>query len=223
MYLLVARTKKDVCFPIRLQISICVLSLQRYSHLKANLRFPVIQIVKRNSFLQPFISKAAVPILLLRFAMIDRLFSFLNPIIPFWNHSISMRNQWEKKILVFRYYSFEAHSCVDSKHSESIRRTCFCLWWLIREQSHRMMRKWENGYLWIGGNRSRRSSHNWSRFHQTITEGYLHLSNTKSILSRVTVPIFPKLLCPPLNCVNEGRSIHSSAYSISLRIVNVFL
>ena len=110
MYLLVARTKKDVCFPIRLQISICVLSLQRYSHLKTNLRFPVIQIVKRNSFLQPFISKAAVPILLLRFAMIDRLFSFLNPIIPFWNHSITMRNCWGKKGLVFSYNSFEAHN-----------------------------------------------------------------------------------------------------------------
>ena len=48
----------------RVQSYICVLLLQRYSHLKTNLWFPVIQIVKRNSFLQPFISKAAVPILL---------------------------------------------------------------------------------------------------------------------------------------------------------------
>ena len=75
--------------------------------------------------------------------------------------------------------------CVDKKHSLSIRRTCFCLWWLIREQQHRMMRKWENGYLRIGGNRCTRSWENRSRFHQMITEGYLHQSNTKSLLSRI--------------------------------------
>ena len=56
-----------------------------------------------------------------------------------------------------------------------------------------------------------------------IIEGYLHQSNTTSILSRITDPIFSKLAASPLNSVNEGRSIHPSAYSISLRIVNVFL
>ena len=79
--------------------------------------------------------------------------------------------------------------CVDKKHFQSIRRNRFCLWWLIREQSHRMMRKWENGYLWVGGNRSGRSCNHRSWFHQMIIEGYLHQSNTKSILSRITDPI----------------------------------
>ena len=104
-----------------------------------------------------------------------------------------------------------------------IRGNGFCLWWLIREQQHRMMRKWENGYLRIGGNRCIWSSNHRSRFHQMIIEGYLHQSNTTSILSRITDPIYLKLQKYPLNSVNEGRSIHPSVYSISLRIVNVFL
>ena len=85
------------------------------------------------------------------------------------------------------------------------------------------MRKWENAYLRIGGNRCNGSSIYWIWFQWMIIEGYLHQSNTKSILSRITDPIHPKLHSRPLNCVNEGRSIHSSTYSISLRIVNVFL
>ena len=86
-----------------------------------------------------------------------------------------------------------------------------------------MIRKWENAYLRIGGNRCTRSSLHQSRFHWMIIEGYLHQSNAKSILSRITEPIYLKLKSFPLNCVNEGRSIHSSTHSISLRIVNVFL
>ena len=104
-----------------------------------------------------------------------------------------------------------------------IRRTCFRVWWLIREQQHRMMRKGENDNLRIGWNGSRKSSKHRIWFHQMIIEGYLHQSNNKSILSRITDPIFSKLCSSPLNSVNEGRSIHSSTHSISLRIVNVFL
>ena len=85
------------------------------------------------------------------------------------------------------------------------------------------MRKWENGYLRIGWNRCTWSCTHRSRFHRMIIEGYLHQSNTKSILSRITEPIRLKLKSFPLNSVNEGRSIHSSTHSISLRIANVFL
>ena len=106
---------------------------------------------------------------------------------------------------------------------DGIRHTCYCLWWLIRDQQHRMMRKWENAYLRIGGNRCSRSINYRSWFHWMLIEEYLHQSNTKSILSRITTPIFLKFWSFPLNSVNEGRSIHSSTYSISLRIVNVFL
>ena len=42
---------------VRHFILLSVLSLQRYSHLKSNLRFPVIQIVKRNTFFYPFFSR----------------------------------------------------------------------------------------------------------------------------------------------------------------------
>ena len=68
-----------------------------------------------------------------------------------------------------------------------------------------------------------RSSHHRSGYHQMLVEGYLHLSITKSILSKITEPIYLKLYHPPLNIINEGRSIHSSAHLILLRIVNVFL
>ena len=94
-----------------------------------------------------------------------------------------------------RYHMFICS--VDRKHTQSIRRTCFCLWCMIREHQHRMMRKWENAYLMIGGNRCSRSTNHRSRFHQTIIEWYLHQSNTKSILSRITDPIFLKLKLPP--------------------------
>ena len=66
-----------------------------------------------------------------------------------------------------------------------------------------------DGYLWIEGNKSCRSSHYRSWFHRMIIEGYLHQSNTKSILSRITDPIFSKFSLSPLNSVNEERSIHS--------------
>ena len=83
------------------------------------------------------------------------------------------------------------------------------------------MRKWENEYLMIAGNRCSGSTNYRSWFHLYLIDGYLHQSNTKSILSRITEPIYMKLLCSPLNSVNEGRSIRSSTHSISLRIVNV--
>ena len=95
-------------------------------------------------------------------------------------------------------------------------------WCSSPKQQHRVMRKWENGYLRIGGNRCSWSSYYRSWFQWMIIEGYLHQSNTKSILSRITEPIHPKLQSCPLNSVNEGRSIHTSTHSISLRIVNVF-
>ena len=113
--------------------------------------------------------------------------------------------------------------CVDRKHSQSIRRNRLCSLCMIREQRHRMMRKWENEYLRIGGNRCSRSSNHRSWFHRMIIEGYLHQSNAKSILSRITEPILWKLYKSPLNSVNEERSVHSSTHSISLRIVNVLL
>ena len=104
-----------------------------------------------------------------------------------------------------------------------IRGNGFCLWWLIREQQHRMMRKWENEYLRIGGNRSSGSRNHRIGFHCMTIEGYLIQSITKWLLSRITEPIYQKLKLSPLKVVSEGRSIHSSTYSISLRIVNVFL
>ena len=81
--------------------------------------------------------------------------------------------------------------------------------------------RWENEYLRIGGNRCTRSNSHRIGFHWMITEGYLLRSITKWLLSRITEPILQKLLFP-LNEVNEGRSIHSSFHSFSLRIVNVF-
>ena len=120
-------------------------------------------------------------------------------------------------------YNHQGDSLGRGNKGMGIRRNRFCFWCMIREQQHRMMRKWENAYLRIGGNRCIWSSNHRSRFHWMIIEGYLHQSNTKSILSRITEPTYLKLLLLPLNSVNEGRSIHSSAYSISLRIVNVFL
>ena len=93
-------------------------------------------------------------------------------------------------------------------------------WCNSLNQWHRMMRNRENAYLRIGGNRCIGSKHRIG-YHQMIIEGYLHLPNTKSILSRITEPIYWKPPYP-LNSVNEGRSIHSSTHSNSLRIVNVF-
>ena len=50
------------------------------------------------------------------------------------------------------------------------------------------------------------------------SELHLHQSTTNSILSRVIVPMFWKLYCPPLKDVNEGMSIHiSSRYPTSHR------
>ena len=56
-----------------------------------------------------------------------------------------------------------------------------------------------------------------------IIEGYLYQKTIIAILSRIIEPIVSKLSLSPLMLVKEGRSIHSSAYSIQLRIVNVFL
>ena len=120
-----------------------------------------------------------------------------------------------------RYHMFIC--CVDRKHSQSIRRICLCFWYMIREQWHRMIRKWENEYLETEWNRCSRSNLYRSWFHQMIIEGCLHQSITKTLLSRITEPIVKKLPSIPLNSVNDGRSIRSSAHSISLRIVNVFL
>ena len=115
--------------------------------------------------------------------------------------------------------------CIGINETEAtrIRETSFCFWWLIQEQEHRMMMRWENEYLRIEGNRSSRSNHYQIGFHWMILEGYLYQSITKWILSRITEPIAQKLTPSPLKLVNEGRSIHSSFHSFSLRIVSVFL
>ena len=151
------------------------------------------------------------------------LFHTLHPIHLFSSLPIIVSQLWDQYHVCLDSYYHIFICCVDRKHSLSIRRNRFCLWCMIREQQHRMMRKWENEYLRIGGNRCAISSNHRSRFHWMITEGYLHQSNTKSILSRITEPIYLKFWSFPLNSVNEGRSIHSSTHSISLRIVNVFL
>ena len=119
--------------------------------------------------------------------------------------------------------AYEHQGGIWKKQGMEIGGTCFCVGYMIREQQHRMMRKGENMYLRIGGNRSSRSSNHRIGFHWMIIEGYLNQSNTKYILSRITEPIHLKLCSSPLKLVNEGRSIHSSTHSISLRIVNVFL
>ena len=68
----------------------------------------------------------------------------------------------------------------------------------------------ENDYYRIQPNRCIGSCccRNWFRW--MCSESHLHQSTSKSILSRVIVPMFWKLYCPPLKDVNEGRSIYSS-------------
>ena len=105
--------------------------------------------------------------------------SLLIFVFQLWDHSLFCSDSC--------YHMFICS--VDRKHSLSIRRNRFCLWWLIRERQHRMMRKWENGYLRVGGNRWTGSTNHRSWFHWMINEGCLHQSNTKSILSRITEPI----------------------------------
>ena len=86
-----------------------------------------------------------------------------------------------------------------------------------------MMTIREYDYSCIESNRCTGSFWTRTGFHLITAVRYLHRSIIKSILSRVIVPIFWKLYCPPRKDVNEGRSTHSSTHSISLRIVNVFL
>ena len=101
--------------------------------------------------------------------------------------------------------------CLSINETEGmkIRYTGILLWWLIREQEHRMMMRWENEYLRIGGNRCTRSSNYRIGFHLMIIEGYLVRSITKWLLSRITEPICSKIQLYPLKLVNEGRSVHS--------------
>ena len=81
----------------------------------------------------------------------------------------------------------------------------------------------ENTYLRIDRKRCWRNSNHRNGFHLMITEGYLHDSTAKSVLSRITEAMTWKLNLSPLKEVNEGRSIHSSFQSDLLRIVSVFL
>ena len=112
---------------------------------------------------------------------------------------------------------------VNEREGMRIRDNRFCFWWMIREQEHRVIMRWENDYLRTGGNRWSRNSHHRIRFHWMIAEEYLVQSVTKWLLSRITEPNNLKSSPSPLKNVNEGRSIHSSFHSISLRIVSVFL
>ena len=204
------------------------------SHSLLSISIPILSIHSISSF--PFISNSIFCLLILTRSLLSSPFIFcrshsFHPILFSFLFSIHIISS----PLIFVYLLWNLIHvcsvtccliiicCVDRKQFQSIRRNSYCLWCMIREQQHRMMRKWENGYLRIGGNRWNRSNLHWSGFHWMIIEGYLHQSNTKSILSRITEPIFAKLFQSPLNSVNEGRSIHSSTHSISLRIVNVFL
>ena len=81
----------------------------------------------------------------------------------------------------------------------------------------------ENTYLRIDRKRCWRNSNHRNGFHLMITEGYLHDSTAKSVLSRITEAMTWKLYLSPLKEVNEGRSIHSSFQSDLLLIVSVFL
>ena len=81
----------------------------------------------------------------------------------------------------------------------------------------------ENTYLRTDRKRCWRNSNHRNGFHLMITEGYLHDSTAKSVLSRITEAMTWKLYLSPLKEVNEGRSIHLSFQSDSLRIVSVFL
>ena len=125
------------------------------------------------------------------------------------------RNQWFMSANVYRNQWFI--------NANVIIQTCYCFWWMIRDQEHRMMTIWENGYLRIGGNRRRRNIDPWIGFHWMTVEGYLLESIPKWILSRITKPIHWKLKSFPFNSVNEGRSVHSSFHSLPLFIVRVFL
>ena len=83
--------------------------------------------------------------------------------------------------------------------------------------------RWHHTYLKIGGNTCSWSNHHRIGFHHMIIEGCLHQKTIIAILSRIIEPIVSKLSLSPLMLVKEGRSSHSSVYSIQLRIVNVFL
>ena len=107
------------------------------------------------------------------------------------------------------------------------RRTCFFFEWLIQEQLHQMMTRWDWSYLLIEESRYIGSNYHIhllrSGFRWMITQGYLHLFTVNSILSRVMEPMYLKTFSFSLKLVSEGRSIHSLIHSFSLRIVNVFL
>ena len=112
-----------------------------------------------------------------------------HPILPlshfYHTHSYPFPFQSSHSISSFPHIQCSVYR----KHSWLIRRTCFCLWWLIREQWHQMMRKYDIMYLKIGGKRCTGSRTNGIRFHWMAVEEYLHQSNAKSILSRITDPI----------------------------------
>ena len=110
-----------------------------------------------------------------------------------------------------------------------ITDSCKSLWWLIQEQWHRKVIRWENGYLKTGGNGWSGNRPYQIQFHWVTIEGYLHQLITKWILSRITEPIAKMFSSVPLNSVNEGRSMNSqlkrrwysslSLYSCSCRVV----
>ena len=83
--------------------------------------------------------------------------------------------------------------------------------WDTHEESwHRIIMIRQSDYYRIQPNRciGSCSYRNWLRW--MCSESHLHQSTSKSILSRLIVPMFWKLYCPPLKDVSEGRSIHSS-------------
>ena len=75
---------------------------------------------------------------------------------------------------------------------------------------HRIVMIRQNDYYSIQQNRCIGSCSYRIQLRWMCSESHLHQSTSKSILSRVIVPIFWKLYRPPLKDVSEGRSIHLS-------------
>ena len=99
--------------------------------------------------------------------------------------SISLPHPMEWNLVLF---DSSQHNSLNSV--QYLQKRC-----TVPNQEHRMIMRWENEYLRIGGNRCRWSSHYHKGIgsHQMIIEGYLVQSTTKWLLSRITEPIYPKL------------------------------
>ena len=78
---------------------------------------------------------STIPILIPLFSILCIPFiSFLRFLSSFLNHKIY--TMFVRIVVVSTVIC-----CVDRKHSQSIRRTCLCFWYMIPEQWHQMIRK----------------------------------------------------------------------------------